>query len=121
MEEERLFLDPALSIGKLAEHTGVPARELSTALNQHFEKNFYTFVNEYRVEEVKEKLRDPDFQHLTILSIALDAGFNSKATFNRILRALHGNFSPKLPGMLNRAPSRAQYLLAGIETSYYSY
>ncbi len=94
MQKDRLFLDPELSIGKLAIHTGIPARELSTALNQHFEKNFYTFVNEYRVEEVKHKLRDPEFQHLTILSIALDAGFNSKATFNRIFRSYTGS-SPR--------------------------
>ena len=94
MEQDRLFLDPELSIGKLADHTGIPSREISTALNQHFQKNFYTFVNEYRVEEVKQKLRDPDFGHLTILSIALDAGFNSKATFNRIFRSYTGS-SPR--------------------------
>lgn len=94
MQEDRLFLDPELSIGKLASHTGISSREISTALNQHFEKNFYTFVNEYRVEEVKQNLRDPNLQHLTILSIALDAGFNSKATFNRIFRSYTGS-SPR--------------------------
>lgn len=94
MQEDQLFLDPELSIGKLASHIGIPAREISSALNQHFEKNFYTFVNEFRVEEVKQKLRDPNLQHLTILSIALDAGFNSKATFNRIFRSYTGS-SPR--------------------------
>lgn len=94
MEQDRLFLDPELSIGKLAEHTDLSARQISATLNQHFEKNFYTFVNEYRVKEVQQKLRDPDAQHLTILSIAFDAGFNSKATFNRIFRAYTGS-SPR--------------------------
>jgi len=94
MENDQLFLDPELSIGKLAAHTGLSSREISAALNQHFEKNFYTFVNEFRVEEIKQKLRDPNSQHLTILSIALDAGFNSKATFNRIFRSYTGT-SPR--------------------------
>ena len=94
MEQDQLFLDPTLSIGKLAQHTGLSSREISAVLNQHFKKNFYTYVNEYRVEEVKRKLRDPNLQHFTILSIALDAGFNSKATFNRIFRAYTG-LSPR--------------------------
>lgn len=74
--------------------TGLAEREISAAINQGLDKNFYAFVNEFRVEEVKTRLVDTKYGHLTILSIAFEAGFNSKATFNRIFKAYTG-ISPK--------------------------
>ena len=59
-------------------------------MNLELKKNFYTFVNELRIEEVKEKLRDPKNDNLKILSLAYDSGFNSKATFNRIFKQYVG-------------------------------
>ncbi len=94
MEQQQLFLDPALSISKLAQQTGLAEREISNALNQQLKKNFYAFVNEFRVEEVKQRLVDEKYAHLKILSIAFDAGFNSKATFNRIFKE-YTSQSPK--------------------------
>ena len=94
MQEEKLYLDPLLTIKKLSEFTGVSDREISTTINQALGKNFYAFVNGYRVEEVKQRLVDPQFAHLAILSIAFDAGFNSKPTFNRIFKEYTGQ-SPK--------------------------
>ncbi len=101
MKEEKLFLDPALSISKLAQHTGLAEREISNALNQQLKKNFYAFVNEFRVEEVKKRLADAQYAHLKILSIAFDAGFNSKATFNRIFKEYTGT-SPKSYQAVNK-------------------
>lgn len=102
MEQQQLFLDPALSISKLAQQTGLAEREISNALNQQLKKNFYAFVNEFRVEEVKQRLLDEKYAHLKILSIAFDAGFNSKATFNRIFKE-YTSESPKSYRSTNKA------------------
>ena len=49
-------------------------------------KSSYTYINEYRGNEVKEKLSDPANHHLKIMAIAYDCGFNSKTSFNRIFK-----------------------------------
>jgi AraC-like DNA-binding protein len=90
MEEEHLFLDPVLSLNTLSSKTQLSEKEISTTLNKHLNKNFYNFVNEYRVNEVKQRLLDPKFKDLKIISIAYDCGFNSKPTFNRIFKEYTG-------------------------------
>jgi len=67
---------------------------LSYAINKGFEKNFNDFINEFRIAEVKEKLQKGDAENLTLLGIAFDCGFNSKATFNRAFKKFTG-VSPK--------------------------
>lgn len=94
MKSKHLYRDPALTLKTLSEKTHLPARDISIGINQSLNKNFYNFVNEYRVEEAKEKLADAQYQHLKILSIAFDCGFNSKASFNRIFKEFTGR-SPK--------------------------
>ena len=59
---------------------------LSRILNQHFGKNFFEFINGYRVEEAKRLLRDPDQQTASMLDILAAAGFTSKSTFNSIFK-----------------------------------
>lgn len=63
---------------------------LSKAINQGFGKNFNDFVNEYRISEVKDRLGKSDLDRMTLLGIALDSGFNSKATFNRAFKKYTG-------------------------------
>ena len=53
-------------------------------------KNFYTLVNDYRIEEVKRRLEDPRYRNLTILAIAYDSGFNAKSSFNTIFKEQTG-------------------------------
>ena len=91
MEGEKLYQDSSLNLRSLSAQTQLSEREISNALNHYLGKNFYTFVNEYRVEEAKERLSDINNNHLSIISIAYDSGFNSKATFNRIFKSLTGN------------------------------
>ncbi|MEZ4905955.1 MAG: helix-turn-helix domain-containing protein [Spirosomataceae bacterium] len=67
---------------------------LSAAINQNFGKNFNDFVNEYRIEEFKKQIQLPENKKLTLLAIAFDCGFNSKATFNQAFKKLTGQ-SPK--------------------------
>jgi AraC-like DNA-binding protein len=63
-------------------------------LNNHLNKSFNEFVNEYRIEEVKKRLVEKGNEHLTISGIALDCGFNSQATFQRAFKHVTG-VSPK--------------------------
>jgi AraC-like DNA-binding protein len=88
MVEDKLFLNSTLSLTMLSDKTEIPVRDITIALNHYLHKNFYSFVNEFRVEEVKTRLIDPKYQHLTMLGIAFDCGFNSKATFNRLFKEM---------------------------------
>lgn len=94
MDRDKLYLDPRLNLAKLAVHAGIPAKRISAVLNQHAGHSFSDFVNEYRMNEVKAKLLKPENQHLTISGIALESGFNSHATFQRVFRAATG-MSPR--------------------------
>ncbi len=88
MEENKPFLNPELSLPELAESLEVSRNQLSTVINKIHEKNFYEFVNQYRVNEVKRLMTDPSNKHLKLISLAYDAGFNSKASFNRIFKQM---------------------------------
>lgn len=88
--KERLYIDSNLSLNQLSRKTKINTSQLSYIINKGLNKNFNDFINEYRVEEVKNELRNPEKQHLSILAIAYDSGFNSKATFNRVFKRLTG-------------------------------
>lgn len=94
MEEDRLWLDPGLSIALLARHCRIAPKTLSAILNQHLEKTFSEFVNEYRIEAVKERLLQPESRELTIAGLAYECGFNSLPTFQRAFKSITG-LTPK--------------------------
>jgi AraC-like DNA-binding protein len=90
VEEKKPFLDRDLNINDLSSMTGIPRHYITQILNEQYRRNFFTFINEYRVKEVIERFADPKYNHYTILAIAFDAGFNSKATFNSIFKSQTG-------------------------------
>lgn len=90
LEEEKLYLNPTLTLAELAAHTGLAPRLISATVNQGFGQSFNDVVNGYRVAEVKRRLAAPDAQRFTLLGIALESGFNSKTTFNRIFKQFTG-------------------------------
>lgn len=94
MEEERLWLQADLNLGKLARHCGVAPKLLSAVLNQHMDTTFNEFVNGYRVAAVRERLLMPESRELTIAGLAYECGFNSLPTFQRAFKAVAG-MSPK--------------------------
>jgi AraC-like DNA-binding protein len=94
MREERLFLQPELTLGDLARHLNTNASVLSATINQIFKQNFNDYINEMRIEAFIEAYRQPDNRRFTMLFVAFDAGFNSKATFNRAFKKAKG-CSPK--------------------------
>lgn len=86
MQDKKAFLDAELSIQVLAEQLNLSSHHLSQVINHQQNGNFYDFINDLRIEEVKIQLRHDANIGRSILAIALDAGFNSKATFNRIFK-----------------------------------
>ena len=90
MKEEKPYLDPLLSINKLAEVTKMPQYKISKLLNNSLNQNFYDFVNGYRIEEIKSRLAKGEAESYSILGIAMDSGFNSKASFNRVFKKTTG-------------------------------
>jgi AraC-like DNA-binding protein len=90
MERDQLYLDPALNVNLLAQHTGIAPKTVSAVLNQHLDKSFSSFVNEYRVQAFKQRVQEPVVQVLTITGIAMECGFSSTATFQRIFKQLTG-------------------------------
>ncbi len=90
MSESKPYLDRELSIFDLSKQLDIPRHFLSEVINEHLGKNFYNLVNDYRIDEVKRRLEDPEYKHLTILAIAYDSGFNAKSSFNTIFKEKTG-------------------------------
>ncbi|AEE53589.1 AraC family transcriptional regulator [Haliscomenobacter hydrossis] len=90
IENEKPYLDPELSLPKLAKMMNCSTHELSNLINRGFERNFYQLINAYRIEESKHLLLDEQLSHLNILAIGFEAGFNSKTTFNTTFKNLTG-------------------------------
>lgn len=82
IRREKPYLNADLTLEELAKDVSIPRHYLTQVLNEQLHKNFYTYINEYRIEEVKRRLRDRESDHLTLLAIAYESGFNSKSTFN---------------------------------------
>ena len=93
MENEKPYLNPDLNLSDLANEVKMTRAQLSQVINSGFNKNFNDFVNSFRVKAFKEKLSEGKQQQLSLLGIAYDCGFNSKATFNRVFKKLT-NTSP---------------------------
>ncbi len=86
MEREKPYLNPELTLYSLAEQLQVLPNHLSQVINTNEKKNFFDFVNSYRIQEVKKCLESNEKSHLTLLGIAFECGFNSKASFNRTFK-----------------------------------
>jgi len=90
METGKPFLDGDLTIHDLSRKTGISRHHITQVLNEKYKRNFFMFINEYRVKEVMERFSDPKYNNYTILAIAFDSGFNSKTTFNSFFKSQTG-------------------------------
>ncbi len=90
MSKEAPYLNPDLTLRHLAKIMDIHPNHLSRLLNEGFGKNFSEFVNTYRLEVFKAKIADPSLQHLTILGLAYESGFNSKTAFNGFFKKVMG-------------------------------
>lgn len=90
MQTVKPYFNHFLTLESLANQVEIQPRTLSNIINQHFKKNFFEFINYYRIEESKRLLTSAEYNGLTILEIMDMAGFNSKATFNTCFKKLVG-------------------------------
>ena len=86
MEEDSLFLDPTLSLSILSKQLDIPTHHITQTLNEYANQALYDFVNRFRVEEFKKRVFAPENKDFSLLGIALDCGFNSKSSFNRVFK-----------------------------------
>ena len=90
MQDHKPYLNHLLTLDNLAAQTFMPPRQLSQVINRHFDKNFFEFINSYRIEESKMLLTKQENAKVTMLEIMAQAGFNSKATFNTFFKKVVG-------------------------------
>ncbi|MEX2600100.1 MAG: helix-turn-helix domain-containing protein, partial [Balneolaceae bacterium] len=90
MERQKLYRDSDLRLDDLADKAGISSHNLTEVLNRYMDQSFYDFVNYYRVEEVKHRIRDHGTNNLTLLALGYDAGFNSKSSFNSVFKKKTG-------------------------------
>jgi AraC-like DNA-binding protein len=81
MLQKKPYLDPEITLQKLALQASIPEKELSLLINHHLNKHFFDFINEYRINDAKNMLQDPEQDRLTVLEILYSVGFNSKSSF----------------------------------------
>ncbi|MDD7913180.1 helix-turn-helix domain-containing protein [Polaribacter ponticola] len=94
MKEENWYLNPSLSLRKLAEKVNISSNKLSWLLNECIGQNFNKYINSFRLENFKGNALNPANSHLTLLAIAYESGFNSKTVFNAFFKKNEG-ITPK--------------------------
>ena len=90
IREGQIYMDPDITLDKLAESLKILPRDLSSLINRHFGINFYEFINRYRIEEAKRMLTSEEYKATTITDIYLKVGFNSKSVFYTFFKKLEG-------------------------------
>lgn len=93
MHSDKPFTDKNLTLDKLAEQLDISENKLSQVINTQSRDNFFEFVNKYWVELVIEKMKSGEHISSTLLGLAFDSGFNSKASFNRAFKK-HTGYTP---------------------------
>lgn len=94
MDKNRPYTNPKLSLTELANQLKTPPHVLSKVINDVFGKNFFDFINSYRIEAFKTMLQDNKNAQFTLLSLAYEVGFNSKTAFNRSFKK-HTDLTPR--------------------------
>lgn len=87
---EKIYLDPTLNLPQLAGRLAVTPHQLSQLLNTYCGKNFSDYINSFRVEHFKNAVVAPANAHLSLLALAFESGFNSKAAFNAVFKKMTG-------------------------------
>lgn len=87
---QKPYLNSELTMPQLAEQLHASPHHLSQVINEQYGLNFPDFINQYRIEEMKVKLRDPQYHHYKIEQIAFDTGFNAKSTFQAAFKKFTG-------------------------------
>ena len=94
VEEQKVYKNPKLTLLDVSKQLETNTKTVSSCINIGFQMNFNDFINQFRIAAIKEKLQQGEHKKSTLLGIAFDCGFNSKATFNRAFKK-HTNLTPK--------------------------
>ncbi len=86
LESEKPYTNNDLKLNDIADYLELPSHHLSQIINTGLNRNFYDLINSYRIEEAKRELTDLAKQHVSILAIAYEVGFNSKSAFNNAFK-----------------------------------
>ncbi len=86
MLEAKPYLNPELTLQDLSAKLNIPKHQITQLLNNYLNKNFFEYINEFRIEETKKRMLDSNYEHLTLVAIAYECGFNSKSTFNTFFK-----------------------------------
>jgi AraC-like DNA-binding protein len=100
MQSSKPYVIPTLTLSALSKQVNVSSHHLSQIINERLHKNFFEYINHFRVKEAKQLLKDPTKQHLTLAAIGFEAGFNSVSSFNSIFKKLT-TFTPSQYRMLD--------------------
>ena len=90
MQNEKPYLDDSISLSSLASALDIQPRQLSQVINENYERNFFDFINSFRIEEAKTMLSDVKFKGHKIYEIMYDVGFNSRSSFNTAFKKVTG-------------------------------
>lgn len=107
MEEEKRYRDPEIKLATLSKEINISANYLSQVINALSGHNFSDFINSYRIKEIKSKLSHPAFTEYPVLSIGLEAGFNSKSAFYNSFKK-HTGMSPTV--FREKHPYESQFI-----------
>jgi len=86
LKSKKPYINAEYNLQMMVDDLQIPRYKLSQVINRSQKRNFFQFINAFRVEEVKEKMANPVYKKYTVLGIALECGFNSKTSFNRIFK-----------------------------------
>ncbi|MFN8258533.1 MAG: helix-turn-helix domain-containing protein [Bacteroidales bacterium] len=93
LTDKKIYLDQNLTLFKMAEILKVQPNHLSQVINSTQNQSFFNFINSYRIEEVKKNINSDKMKNFSLLGIAFECGFNSKASFNRAFKK-HTGLTP---------------------------
>ncbi|WP_289665319.1 helix-turn-helix domain-containing protein [Flavobacterium panacagri] len=89
-QEEHIYNDSTLNREKVAEKLGISPGYLSQIINTVTGDNFANYINQYRVEAVKEMISNPEYENYNLLAMGLESGFTSKTTFYKAFKKVTG-------------------------------
>jgi AraC-like DNA-binding protein len=90
MQNQKPHLNSNITLPQLAQNLSISVHHLSQVINDKMNQNFFEFINQFRVEEAKKMLTDPQNNNLTIAAIGYESGFNSNSSFNSVFKKATG-------------------------------
>nr|WP_320119591.1 AraC family transcriptional regulator [uncultured Marinifilum sp.] len=103
-QNEKVYLNPNISLKIVSQTLNIPSHHISETLNGLLGQSFNDFTNNYRIEEFKLLLQDKKFKNFSILALAFEVGFKSKATFNNSFK----KFTKQTPSEYKKSISNNQ-------------